>query len=84
MAKPILFMSHLTEQIEAPQPLRNVGTGKVHTQAKPQPVTVTLCASCQHQSADNFDVCNQASCEGGPVGGRFVMWAWSGWEAKTE
>lgn len=82
MAKPIFSMQHLTEQIEAPQPLRNVGVGKVRTQAKPQPVTVTLCASCVHQSADNFDVCNNSAWEGGPVGKVFVMWKCSGWEAK--
>ena len=81
--KQILSMEHLTEQIERPQPLRNVGVGKVRTQA-PQQRTVTLCASCKHQSADNFDVCNAASWEGGPVNGRFVMWACSGHEAKAE
>jgi len=82
MAKQIFSMQHLTEQIEAPQPLRNVGAGKVRTQA-PQPVTVTLCASCVHQSVDDFEVCKSSEWEGEPVGGRFVMWKCSGWEAKT-
>lgn len=84
MAKQIYSMDHLTEQIESPQPLRNVGAGKVRTQAQPQPVTVSLCASCKHQSADNFDVCNNSAWEGGPVGKVFVMWACSGWEGKAE
>ena len=80
MSKPIFSMSHLVEQIERPQPMKpSIG----HTQAKPQPVTVSLCASCKHQIADNFDVCNAASWEGGPVGKVFVMWACSGHEAKT-
>ena len=79
MAKQIYSMEHLTEQIEMPVRSRpSIG----HTQAKPQPVTVTLCASCRHQNADNFDVCNSSEWEGGPVNGRFVMWACSGWEAK--
>lgn len=81
MAKQIFSMEHLTEQIEAPQPLRNVGTGKVRAQTQPQR-TVTLCASCQHQSADNFDVCNNSAWEGGPVGGRFVMWSCSGYTER--
>ena len=82
MSKQIFSLDHLTEvqQIELPQRSRPpIG----HT-PQPQQRTVTLCASCQHQSADNFDVCNAASWEGGPVGGRFVMWKCSGWEGKTE
>ena len=75
MAKQIFSLDHLTE---APQRSR---PSIAHTQA-PQQRTVTLCASCQHQSADNFDVCNAASWEGGPVGNTFVMWACSGHEAK--
>jgi len=79
MAKPIYSMEHLTEQIERPVYTKpSIG----HTQAKPQPATATLCASCKHQSADNFDVCNNSAWEGGPVGGRFVMWKCSGWEGK--
>lgn len=80
MAKPIYSLEHLTEQIEAQQPLRKVGGG--HVQAKPRPA-VTICASCKHQDADNFDVCNAAAWEGGPVGKVFVMWSCSGWESRN-
>lgn len=84
MAKQIYSIDHLTEvnQIEMPQRSRpSIG----HTQApQPQQRTVTLCASCKHQSTDNFDVCNSSEWEGGPVGKVFVTWKCSGHEVKTE
>lgn len=81
MAKPIYSMEHLTT-IEAPVQSRPTIS---HTQAKPQPQTaVTLCASCKHQSGDNFDVCNNSAWEGGPVGKVFVMWKCSGWQKRTD
>lgn len=81
MAKQIYSMDHLTEVTQIEMPVRSrpsIG----HTQA-PQQRTVTLCASCKHQSTENFDVCNQATWEGGPVGKVFVTWKCSGWEERT-
>lgn len=81
MSKQIFSLEHLTEvqQIEAPVRSR---PSISHTQTQPQPVTVSLCASCKHQSVDSFEVCKSSEWEGGPVGKVFVMWACSGWEAK--
>jgi hypothetical protein len=78
----IYSMDHLTEvtQIEKPVYMK---PSVAHTQApQPQQRTVTLCASCKHQSSENFDVCNASEWEGGPVGKVFVTWKCSGWEAK--